>query len=200
MKQKTITERTAIHPSIGGATDDPSRRSFLKLGLISSGVLSGAGMIAGSTGCSATPSTQTTAQLKLLRPQDVVILESLAPIVLAGAFPSDPQLQSDALQRLIEKTDDFLFRSSPFNHQGLADLFDLLYMPATRIALAGVWNSWEKASDSSKEQFLRSWRDSRFALFRTGYTQITQLLAICWYKDPLNWNSQIYPGPPKHIV
>jgi len=105
----------------------------------------------------------------------------------------------------MEKTDDFLFRSSPFNHHALGELFDLLYLPPTRVALAGLWNSWEDASDSSKEQFLTSWRDSSFGLFRTGYTQITQLLSICWYKDPQNWsgdtlNSSIYPGPPKLIV
>lgn len=185
--------------SENSATTGSSRRDFLKQGLVSAGLLTGAGIVSGLTGCSAVPITKTTSPLKLLRPKDIIILESLAPVVLADSFPKDPQQKAIALQRLMEKTDDFLFRSSPFNHGALAELFDLLYLPPTRIALAGVWNSWEDASDSSKEQFLSSWRDSSFGLFRTGYTQITQLLSICWYKDPQNWNT-IYPGPPKHIV
>jgi len=177
-----------------------SRRSFLKLGLMSTSVLASASLVSGLTGCSAMPKTQTASPLKLLRPKDVAILESLAPVVLAGCIPENPQQRSAALQQLIENTDSFLFHSSQFNHHALAELFDLLYLPPTRIALAGVWNSWEDASDSSKEQFLISWRDSSFGLFRTGYTQITQLLAIAWYKNPVNWDNSIYPGPPQHIV
>lgn len=177
-----------------------SRRSFLKLGLVSTGVLASASMVSGLTGCAATPRTQTASPLKLLRPKDVAILESLAPIVLGDCIPDDSEQRSAALAQLIESTDSFLFHSSQFNHNALAELFDLLYLPPTRIALAGVWNSWEDASDSSKEQFLASWRDSSFGLFRTGYTQITQLLAIAWYKNPVNWDNSIYPGPPLHIV
>jgi len=177
-----------------------SRRSFLKLGLVSTGVLASAGVVSGLTGCTAMPRTQTASPLKLLRPKDVVILESLAPIVLADCIPNDPQQRDAALKRLIQSTDEFLFHSSQFNHHALAELFDLLYLPPTRIALAGVWNRWEDASENSKEQFLTSWRDSSFGLFRTGYTQITQLLAIAWYKNPVNWDSSIYPGPPLHIV
>ena len=177
-----------------------SRRSFLKLGLMSTSVLASASMVSGLTGCSAMPRTQTASPLKLLRPKDVAILESLAPIVLTNCIPGDPQQRSAALKRLIENIDGFLFHSSQFNHHALAELFDLLYLPPTRIALAGVWNRWEDASDSSKEQFLTSWRDSSFGLFRTGYTQITQLLAIAWYMSPVNWDNSIYPGPPLHIV
>jgi hypothetical protein len=177
-----------------------SRRSFLKLGFVSTGVLASASMVSGLTGCAAIPKTQTTSPLKLLRPKDVVILESLAPIVLADCIPENPQQRAVALKQLIESTDDFLFSSSPFNHHALAELFDLLYLPPTRIALAGVWNNWEDASASSKEHFLTSWRDSSFGLFRTGYTQITQLLAIAWYKNPAHWGNNIYPGPPLHIV
>ena len=193
-----------IHASTKDGLDNnlehTSRRSFLKLGFVSTSVLASASMVSGLTGCAAMPITQTDSPLKLLRPKDVVILESLAPIVLADCIPDDPQQRATALKQLIESTDDFLFRSSQFNHHALAELFDLLYFPATRIALAGVWNSWEDASENSKEQFLTSWRDSSFGLFRTGYTQITQLLAIAWYKNPVNWDNNIYPGPPLHIV
>lgn len=191
---------TSVHAPEHPPSELNSRRAFLKLGLVSSGVLASASLLSGLTGCAAYPTTQTASPLKLLRPKDVAILEALAPNVLGSSLPTAPKQRATALQRLIQKTDDFLFRSSQFNHHALAELFDLLYLPPTRIALAGVWNSWEEASDSSKEQFLCSWRDSSFGLFRTGYTQITQLLSICWYKDPNNWDDSIYPGPPKHRV
>ena len=119
---------------LDNSIEHSSRRSFLKLGLMSTSVLASARMVSGLTGCSAMPKTQTSSPLKLLRPKDVVILESLAPIVLADCIPEDPHQRSAALQQLIESTDGFLFHSSQFNHHDLAELFDLLYLPPTRIA------------------------------------------------------------------
>ncbi|OUS24988.1 hypothetical protein A9Q99_22340 [Gammaproteobacteria bacterium 45_16_T64] len=184
----------SMHP-----VEEPNnRRAFLKLGVFSTGLLASASLVSGLTGCAAKPLSETAESLKLLRPKDVVILTALAPIVLGNAIPTEPEARAIAIDKAVRNTDDFLFRSSEFNHGALAELFDLLSLAPTRIALAGVWSPWETASDSAKKQFLVNWRDSSFGLFRTGYTQITQLLSISWYKDPQSWTPDMYPGPPVH--
>jgi len=40
------------------STEDPQRRNFLKLGLLSTGLLAGAGVVSGLTGCSETAAPQ----------------------------------------------------------------------------------------------------------------------------------------------
>lgn len=178
-----------------------SRRSFIKSGLMATGVLSAPTFL---SGCALSPSAlPKISELKVLRPKDVNILQAVMPRVLAKNFSEPSQTTTfqtnKRLSQLISQLDDFLFRSSEFNHQALHELFDVLDITPTRIALTGLWSDWSVASAEDIDSFLVDWRDSSFNLLRMGYCQLTQLTAIVYYAQPENWSERIYPGPPQHI-
>jgi hypothetical protein len=176
------------------------RRGFLKLGLVGSGLLLGAGVIGSLHGCAAhQPKTGTSGQLKILREKDAQILAAIAPVVLQGNFPTEAAARQQALDRLLVNIDEFLQHTSEFSHGEMAQLFDLLYLAPTRVLMTGIWSGWDNASDDDIEAFLVSWRDSRFNLLRMGYAQLTQLTSLVYYSAPDSWSADIYPGPPQQI-
>jgi len=179
------------------------RRQFLKLGALGSTLLAGAGLVGSIQGCnsnqvqSSTPSQPL--QFEFLREKDAIILGALSPVVLKGNFPEQAQEQQVVLDQLLLDIDQFLVNSSEFAHGQVHQLFDLLYFSLSRITLAGLWSSWEEASEEELQNFLNGWRDSRFNLLRQGYVLLTQLPTLAFYYQPNNWTDDIYPGPPQHI-
>lgn len=187
--------------NLSSSKNEFSRRSFIKNGLMATGALSTPTLL---SSCALSPSAlPKISQLKVLRPKDVNILQAVMPRVLAKNFDDSSHRKNTRdnkqLALLISQLDEFLFRSSEFNHQALHELFDVLDITPTRIALTGLWSDWSEASDEDIDSFLEGWRDSSFNLLRMGYCQLTQLTAIVYYSQPENWNKQIYPGPPQHL-
>jgi hypothetical protein len=78
----------------------------------------------------------------------------------------------------------------------VAQLFALLGFPVTRRLLAGVGSPWLEASDGSVQHFLERWRGSRFALLRSAYAALHELIMAAWYGNPAAWARIGYPGPP----
>jgi hypothetical protein len=75
-------------------------------------------------------------------------------------------------------------------------LFALLAFAPTRCLVAGVWSPWPEASAESIAAFLVSWRDSRFALLRSAYEALHQIVYGAWYGNPRSWPAIGYAGPP----
>lgn len=86
-------------------------------------------------------------------------------------------------------------RSDDFGYLG-QQWFGLMDFPLTRGLLTGVWGSWETASPSQVEAFLRRWRYSRFGLFQSAYAALHDLVLGAWYGQPEAWAAIGYPGPP----
>ncbi|HEV2607200.1 MAG TPA: hypothetical protein VGT79_04375, partial [Xanthomonadaceae bacterium] len=84
----------------------------------------------------------------------------------------------------------------PGSRKELEQLFALLSFAPTRCLVAGVWSSWPQASRESVASFLMSWRDSRFALLRSGYGALHQLILAAWYGNARSWPAIGYGGPP----
>lgn len=178
-----------------------SRRSLLKTGVVGTVALVGATTLAQLQGCQSmsienAASTPDQTGWKLLRPKDRVILGTVAPVALAGAFPADRQT---ALTAFLPQIDSFLYSTSRANHAALSQLFDLLDMRVTRLMLTGMWRRWEDMTDPQLEEFLTSWRDSSMNQLRLGYAQLTQVLSLVWYAQLSNVDNAIYPGPPPHV-
>ena len=172
----------------------------MKLGLVGTGLLMGAGILGSLGGCAthqlaSSPDTK----LKLLRQKDAVILSALAPVILKGNFPTEAAAKRAAQDRFLINVDEFLQHSSEYSQAQLTKMFDLLYLAPTRILMAGLWSGWDTASEEDLEDFLDDWRDSSFNLFRLGYAQLTQLTALVYYSDPQSRTPEMYPGPPQHI-
>ncbi len=186
-------------------TQPPSldRRQFLKVGVLGSSLLAGGGLIGSLQGCSShqaesADKTQTLS-FQFLREKDAIILAALSPVVLKGNFPEQSEQRKKALDQLLLDIDAFLANTSEFAHGQVHQLFDILYFSLTRITLAGLWSSWEEASEKELLAFLDGWRDSRFNTFRQGYILLTQLPTLAFYYQPDNWTEDMYPGPPQHI-
>ena len=166
-------------------------------------MLAGAGLLGSLHGCSSqtvvTHPEIETRTLSVLREKDVVILSAIAPIAIKGNFPTDSTTKQQTLNRLMIDIDVFVAHTSPLTIKKVQQMFDLLYNPAFRMMVAGIWPAWQNASEDDIEEFLLGWRDSRINTFRQGYLLLTQLSTMMYYFEPDNWTDDIYPGPPQHI-
>ncbi|MBA56981.1 MAG: twin-arginine translocation pathway signal protein [Pseudomonadales bacterium] len=179
------------------------RRSFLKLGVVGSSVLAGAGVLGSLQGCSnhtvENDAHNRSQQLGYLREKDAIILSAVAPAVLQGNFPTEPEKRQQTLDRLLIDIDQFIQNTSPSAQKQIHELFDLLYLAPFRMLVAGIWPQWQDAGDEDVLAFLEDWQTSRFNTLRQGYVLLTQLPTMMYYDQPENWTDAIYPGPPQHI-
>lgn len=167
------------------------RRSFLKLGLMSTAFLATAGLTATLSGCSA---SRPAAGLKIVRSSDLPLLNALIPVMLAGAVT--PENMSKAVTGTIQSFDNNLYHLSPELLKLTVQLFDVLALPVTRGPLTGVWGSWDNASPEDVKTFLRRWQNSPLDLLKMGYGSLLQLVLMSWYSRPESWAHCGYPGPP----
>lgn len=176
------------------ATDQPgdgSRRQFLRIGLLGSLALSTLSATAVLTGCSRAPAA---AGFRLLRASDLKVLRALVPVVLVGELPAG-EAAGAAVEETLHTLDNFLAHTSRVGQKQIAQLFDLLHMPATRYALAGLADDWDEASAADIAGFLDHWRGSRFDTLRMGYMALTQMLNMMWYLQPRSWAAIGYVPP-----
>ena len=180
-----------------------NRRSFLKLGVVGSSVLAGAGVLGSLHGCSShtveNDAHTSSPTLGYLREKDAIILSAVAPAVLQGNFPTEPAKRQQTLDRLLVDIDQFIQNTSPLAQKQIHELFDLLYLAPFRMLVAGIWPQWQDATDEDVLEFLEGWQTSRFNTLRQGYVLLTQLPTLMYYDQPENWTDTIYPGPPQHI-
>lgn len=179
---------TDTYPSAPGL----SRRGVLKIGLLGSAFLAGAGVTASLSGCSAdTPASG----MKVLRASDLPFLRALIPVMLAGAVPAERM--AAAVQGALAGLDHALEHLSPEMLKLTVQLFDVLALPLTRGPLTGIWGSWEKASAEDVRHFLQRWENSSLGLLKMGHSSLLQLVMMAWYGRPESWAHCGYPGPPK---
>lgn len=179
---------------------DLDRRGFLKLGMMGSAVLLGAGLLGSLHGCAThTLKTDRTRPLKVMREKDAAILAAITPVLMKGQFPTEPTARQQAIDRYLVNVDEFLSHSSPYTLDTLRQLFDLLWLGPSRVLMAGLWSDWDSAGDDGIEGFLLDWRDSSLNLFRFGYAQLCQLTSLVYYSTPESWSADLYPGPPQHL-
>lgn len=166
-----------------------TRRNFLKVGVVGAvalGTVSGAALL---TGCAAKP---VATGFRLFRESDLAVLRALLPVVLVGRLNAD---HIEAREKTLHTLDDFLYRSSEAAHKQLGQLFDLLSMPFTRYALAGLSSPWQEATTEEVQQFLERWKNSRFQMLRGGHLALAQMLSMAWYLQPENWADIGYVPP-----
>jgi len=125
------------------------------------------------------------------------VVTALVPAVLAGALPTDPEQRQSAIARTVTGVDKAIDGLSLAAQEEVAQLFDLLAFPPTRIIVAGVHPPWPQASVEEITGFLESWRQSRFDLLRTGYAGLHDLILGSWYAQDGAWSAIGYPGPPR---
>ncbi|HEX8012793.1 MAG TPA: hypothetical protein VF814_17955 [Casimicrobiaceae bacterium] len=123
------------------------------------------------------------------------ILAAIIPVLLAGALPAGAGLP-EARAETLAAVEQAIAGLAPATREELRELFSLLDFVPTRFLVAGVWSPWREASTESIEAFLARWRDSRFALLRSAYGALHQLVLAAWYAQPRAWPATGYAGPP----
>lgn len=167
-----------------------TRRQFLKAGLAGGAALAGLGAWYGvhRAGQDVGEAGFTQAE--------TAMLTAIAAVVLRGALPQDNAARQAALARTIDGIGQAIAGLSAAAQKELGELFGLMDFPLTRGLLTGVWGSWESATPTQVEGFLRRWRYSRFELFQSAYAALHDLVLGAWYGQPESWAAVGYPGPP----
>ena len=165
-----------------------SRRTLLKAGLAG-----GAALIVGRWLYIAT--TPQAASHRTLEASARTILAAIIPVLLDGALPGGADTAAAYAETLagVEQT---IAGLPPATRDELAELFSLLDFGPTRCLVAGVWAPWPLATREAIAAFLSNWRDSRFALLRSAYGALHQLVLAAWYANPRSWPATGYAGPP----
>ena len=170
---------------------DPVRRRFLQAGLAGAAALAIAGGIAWFR---RRVDVAATAPALGADARDVV--RAIVPSMLAGALP-DGADRTAAVDECVDGVDRAIAGLPPSARAELAQLFALLTLGAGRRAFAGVPSAWRDATRGEVDAFLASWQSSAWALKRTAYDALHQLVIAAWYANPRSWPAIGYPGPPE---
>jgi hypothetical protein len=177
-------------PSERRGSPDVKRRTLLKAGIAGGAVLVLARFMVGSNSHPESPDAHGSA----LDSAAQAIVAAIAPVLLEGGLPLGVSMEARA--EVVAGVDRAVAGLAPAARKEIAELFALLSFAPTRCLLAGVWSPWPSASRESVAAFLDSWRDSRFALLRSGYGAMHQLVMAAWYGNTRSWPAIGYAGPP----
>jgi len=161
------------------------RRTFLKRGLAGAAVLAlGGGTLA------LLPTKEIAAPtraLAVISARNFQVLVAVAKRVVPDT--SDPVAVAHGVDDMLRRTprevqSDFDKLLGLFENALPGLIFDGRPLPFTR------------SSPESQDATLRSWRDSRFALRRTGYHALRRICLAVAYGDESSWAAIGYPTPP----
>jgi len=166
-----------------------SRRRFLQAGLFGAGALLLARVAYRSFSPAplAAPSRDARAY---------TILAGIAAVLLGDGLPADVTARRQAIEITLVNVEAAIAGLPLHAQKELDDLISLLAFAPTRCLLAGIWTPWEEAQPQAVARFLHDWRTSRFALLRSAYQALHQLLHAAWYGSETAWQEVGYPGPP----
>jgi len=162
----------------------PTRRTFIKTGLLGAAALAVAGGLY---------RLRQPAPLQPYQP-DAATRAALTAIVPAMLQDALPAADATALAATIERMQAAIAGLPLPTQKEVAGLFGLLTLAPTRRLLAGV-PDWAEASPEQVTAFLRSWQQHRFALLQSAYQALHDLIFGAWYADPESWSAIGYPGP-----
>jgi len=130
-----------------------------------------------------------------LEPDARAIIAAIIPVILDGALPTGTEA-AVARGEALAAAEQAIAGLPPATRKELDQLFSLLALAPTRCLVAGVWSPWPQATQESVTSFLARWRDSRFALLRSAYEALHQIVLGAWYGNPRSWPAIGYAGPP----
>jgi hypothetical protein len=170
-----------------------SRRTFLKVGGLGAVLLAGGGAWYRATHPAAP-------HRFVLDGEARAVLVAIAPALLAGALPADPERRAQALAATVEGVHHAILDLPPATQKEIQDLFGLLTLAPARRLLTGVSGGWEQAEPAQVAAFLQDWRGHRFGLLRGAYHGLHALVMAAWYAQPASWEAIGYPGPLKELA
>jgi hypothetical protein len=166
-----------------------SRRSFMKVGLVSAIALAVAG------GFYRTLNAPSPLGKFTLDGDAKAALAAIIAVVLKGTISSSAQSTEAATARV-----QGAIAGLPLvTQKEIHDLFALLTLGPTRRFLAGIPDNWSEAKTDDVTAFLQNWRVHRISMLRSAYHALHDLIIGPWYADESTWVSIGYPGPIKEL-
>jgi hypothetical protein len=166
------------------------RRTFLAVGAASAAALAAAGWWSWLRKPGAVAA-------RVLDDDAAAIVAAITAAMLAGALPEAPPARAVAIREVVAGVDRALSGLPPHARAEISQLFALLALAPARRAFAGVASPWPEASVDEVAAFLDRWRGSGWALKRSAYDALHQLIIAAWYGNPRSWASIGYDGPPQ---
>ena len=166
----------------------PGRRAFLQAGAAGALLLAAARF--------ADRPAHAASRYRFLDEAHAPIIAALAPVVLAGSLPADASARAQATTTVVEAFDRAVSGLAVAVQEEIAQLLSLLAVTPARFAFAGLWTPIPEATPAQVQAMLTGLRTSRFALRRSAYQALTQLIQASWYGQPPSWGAIGYPGPP----
>jgi len=160
------------------------RRTFLKAGVAGAALLLAGGTVAWLGGRDAVADRRE-------------VLAAVIPAVLEGSLPQAGPQREGAIRQALAGVETAIAALSPAAQQELAQLFALLAIAPTRLALAGLGHSWRDASVAEVSSVLQGWRTHRLELLQSAYHALHDLVTGSWYADPAQWPGIGYGGTPQ---
>ena len=173
---------------MAGTFPYPSRRNFLKAGLIGTLALTTAG------GIYRVLQPSVTSTRFILDDKARSALTAIAPVMIGNIDAALPDRD-----RAVSLVSEAIAGLPLTTQKEIQDLFVLLTLGPTRRFLAGVPDEWDKARPEDVAAFLQSWRHSRIGLLQTAYHALHDLIIGPWSADASNWAAIGYPGPLKEL-
>jgi hypothetical protein len=172
---------------------ETTRRSFLKVGALGALALAAAGGVYRATHACAP-------QRFVLDGEARAALDAIVPAILAGALPQAPGARAAAVASTTAGVHQAILGLPLATQKEVQDLFGLLAFGPARRFLTGIADGWAGASVEQVGAFLQDWRVHRFALLRSAYQALHDLVLGAWYANPASWDAIGYPGPLKELA
>jgi len=170
-----------------------TRRQFIKAGIVGGAVLTAAGLFY-SRGLKEAPGP---AVPHKLTSSERAIVGALVPAILAGVLPAAGEARVMAVAQTVDGVGVAIAGLSAAAQKELEELFALLGSAPGRVLVARLWPAWQDATPAEIAAFLEGWRESRFALLRSAYAGLHDLVLGAWYGTPDAWEAIGYPGAPE---
>ena len=165
------------------------RRTFLTVGIAGAAALAAAGWFASAL--------RTRPGASAMDDNARAIVAAIVPAMLDRALPDARSDRNAAVAETVDGVDRAIQGLPPSARAELGQLFALLALTPARRAFAGVASPWGEATREEIDVFLNAWRSSGWALKRSAYDALHQIILAAWYGNPRSWADIGYPGPPR---
>ncbi len=125
------------------------------------------------------------------------IFTSVGSAILDGCLPNEPVARSAALDGMVQRAEVLISGLPGATQDELAELLSILSVGAGRVALFGLWSSWQDTPVARMQQHLQMLRTSNIALRQQVYHAFHDIVNGAFFSDEKNWALLGYGGPLK---
>ena len=172
----------------------PSRRKFLKRGLVGGGLLALAGTLPFAFRTTAL-GRQPRRALRLLTLEEYAVLAAAAARIVPGDGAAPKWPTAEAVD-CAGKIDALMATVHPDVGNDFRRLLRLFESGFLGTFIAASPRPFTRAAPAEQDARLEGWRRSRLAVLRSGYQALKRLAHAAYYSSPEVYPLVGYPGPP----